>query len=139
MMMTGKCLCGAVSFTGKGEPSAVHVCHCGDCARWHGGPALGVEFADGIDIDGNVTWFKSSDWGERGFCPICGSSLFYRLQDQSYINTTVGFLDEPEKIDPIKLEIFVDQKPSCYAFAGDAQERLTGQEFFQRIGVADND
>ena len=130
--LTGSCLCGAVTFTGRGQPSAVHVCHCRMCAKWSGGPAMGVEFSDGIDFEGEVRWFASSDWGERGFCPTCGSSLFYRLRDGSYMNTAVGFLDEPAQIAAIDLEIFIDQKPDCYAFEG-KPSRLTGPDFLKRL------
>ena len=125
----GRCLCGAASFVGKGTPSAVHVCHCNMCQRWHGGPALGVEFEQGIEIDGEVSWFVSSEWGERGFCPKCGSTLFFRLRDQSYINTAIGFLDDPNAIAPIAMEISVEEKPTCYDFAGTTQKRFTSAEF----------
>lgn len=132
MAHKGQCLCGDVSFEGKGKPSAVHVCHCKMCARWHGGPAMGVEFDGGIDITGAVKWFGSSDWGERGFCETCGSSLFYRLRDGTYINTAIGFLDDPDAIDPVSLEIYIDEKPGCYDFAN-TSTRLTGAEFLTRL------
>ena len=32
----GACYCGAVKVTAVGDPKAVLVCHCRDCARWFG-------------------------------------------------------------------------------------------------------
>jgi hypothetical protein len=131
-MKSGGCLCGAVRFVGLGQPSGVHVCHCEQCARWSGGPALCVEFDGGIDITGDVTWFDSSDWAERGFCGVCGSSLFYRLKDGSYLNVGTGFLDDRAGLSPIDQHIFVDRKPHFYEFA-DTAPRLTGEEFMSQL------
>ena len=131
-MKTGGCLCGAVRFTGEGAASGVHVCHCEQCARWTGGPAMCVEFADGIAIEGPVTWYASSDWAERGFCSTCGSTLFYRLKDGAFMNVGAGFIDDRAGLAPIDQHIFIDRKPSFYDFAGDAP-RLTGEEFLAQL------
>lgn len=130
--MQGGCLCGAVRFEGRGAPTGVIVCHCSLCARWSGSPAITVEFEDGIAIDGDVTWFRSSEWGERGFCPACGSTLFFRLTEGDYINAGAGFFDDPASVPEITLEIHVDAQPAYYAFAGGAP-RLTGEEFLARL------
>ena len=130
----GGCLCGAVRFEGKGEAAPAEACHCSNCQKWNGGPAISVSFSEGIEITGEVKWYQSSDYSERGSCPRCGSSLFFRLIDKSYMNVGQGNLDEPDRIRPIEREIYVDQKPECYAFAGD-QERLTGPEFLATLGI----
>jgi hypothetical protein len=138
MTKTGGCLCGTVKFLGKGQPSGVHVCHCEQCARWTGGPAMCVEFEGGIDITGAVTWFASSEWAERGFCGVCGSGMFYRLKDGSYINVAAGFLDERGDLAPIDQHIFVDRKPRFYDFADNAP-RLTGEEFLKQLQSGQGD
>jgi len=71
--------------------------------------------------------YASSDWAERGFCADCGSNLFYRLKEADrYIMCTGAFDDQS----PFELvgEIYVDEKPPGYAFAGD-HPRQTGEEF----------
>lgn len=133
-MKTGGCLCGAIRFIGKGDSSGVHACHCEHCARWGGGPALCVEFAEGIDITGAVRWFASSEHAERGFCGTCGSAMFFRLKDESYINVGVGFLDERGDLAPIDQHIFIDRKPPFYDFA-DQAPRLTGAEFLTQLNA----
>jgi len=126
--LTGQCLCGQVTYTGKGDPSAVHACHCRDCSRFMGGPFLGVEFTQGVDAQGPVNWFKSSEWGERGSCKSCGSALFWRLQEgEAHFTVTLGSLDNREAIAPIDRHIFIDAMPHHYDFS-DTAERLTGAQ-----------
>ena len=126
------CLSGDVSYRGRGGPKGLHVCHCRQCARWGGGPALGFEFAEGVDFSGPVKWFSSSDWAERGFCTNCGSTIFYRLKDGSWFNVAAGTLDDQSVLSDIESHIFVDCKPSYYDFA-DQAPRLTEEQFLATL------
>jgi len=128
----GGCLCGAVRFEGRGAPTGVIVCHCRLCARWSASPAITVELERGISCEGDVTWFGSCEWSERGCCPACGSRLLLGLTEGDYINAGAGFFDDPAAVPPITLEIHVDAQPSYYAFAQGAP-RLTGKEFLARL------
>jgi hypothetical protein len=38
MERTGKCMCGAVSYTAKGVDKEIAACHCSMCRRWASGP-----------------------------------------------------------------------------------------------------
>ncbi len=138
--MTGHCLCGAVTYEGQGERGRVHLCHCSDCVRWTGGPFMGLQFSDGLTIKtGDVNWYDSSDWGERGSCSKCGSTLFWRLkQDHKITIVTAGSLDDTSDLEPIEEHIFIDHKPDYYDFAGDVP-RLTGAEVFARLQEQQND
>src|SRR5262245_51229198 len=80
MRATGKCLCGAVTFTAQDVEPEAHVCHCSMCRHWAGGPTFSVACSS-VEFRGleNVRRFRSSEWAERGFCERCGSNLFYRL------------------------------------------------------------
>ncbi len=129
----GRCLCGAVAYSGKGE-FIVQVCHCASCRRWTGSPAMTLTFADGLDIltTESVRWHRSSDWAERGSCAVCGTTLFYRLVDVDYINVSAGSLDDQQAIHGIDEHVFIDEKPSHYDFVGDAP-RVTGAEVAARF------
>ena len=129
---TGKCLCGEVTFFGHGSVTDMHVCHCRSCARWGGGPAFGLSFSEGIEINGSVTWFDSSDWAERGFCSKCGSTLFYRLKSGDFISVAAGALDDQTLVPPIGSHIYIDRKPNYYEFA-DSAPRLTEEEFLATL------
>ncbi|NCC21789.1 MAG: GFA family protein [Alphaproteobacteria bacterium] len=132
---SGKCYCGAVKFTAALRNLDMHVCHCSACRRWGGGgPAMSLDCESLVIEDPDkVTWFESSKWGERGFCNVCGSSLFFRLKDGSYTNCSVSALDDTEGV-RIRDHIFVDFKPPYYEFADDAP-RLTEEEFLAAFEV----
>lgn len=130
---TGRCLCGAIRYSAvlkRAEDGAVSadICHCGQCRRWHGGPALGVEIEGDLTLEGeeNLGLFQASEWAERGFCKACGSSLFWRLREGGYANIAAGTLDDQSPL-RLETEIFVDDQPNFYAFEG-ARKRMTGAE-----------
>ena len=132
MDATGRCLCGAVSYTAQDVETDLHVCHCNMCRRWNGGPAFAVSVGR-ITFQGveHIARYDSSQWAERGFCKQCGSNLFYRLKESDHHVVWLGSFDEQA---PFQLsdEIFVDEKPASYALAG-THRRLTGEEFMASI------
>ncbi len=129
----GRCLCGDVRFSAKGDLVAVQCCHCRDCARWAGGAQISAMYAEGFEIDGPVRWYKSSDWGERGVCARCGAALFWRMLDQSMINAATGAFDDQTRFEKIDEHIYVDSKPAYYDFVDNAP-RLTAAEVRARYG-----
>ena len=124
--VTGRCLCGGVTYRATGAGDEVGVCHCGDCQRWVGGPFFGVD-VETISLEGPVRWYQSSDWAERGSCSECGSGFVWRLRDGRHVTVTAGSLDDPSAVKGIKSHIFADSKPDFYALA-DESPRLTGEE-----------
>lgn len=132
MSGTGGCLCGAVRFTVESFETEHHVCHCGMCRRWTGGPVFAT-VASGVTFEGDdhLGRYDSSEWAERGFCKRCGSSLFYRLKSKDVYAMSVGAFDDSS---PFKVvgEIYVDAQPPGYAFAG-RLERLTEAETIARF------
>lgn len=119
---TGRCLCGAITFRGEWGPDALRACHCGQCRRWSGHVWAGAEAAN-LTIDGPVRWFKSSDTAERGFCPDCGSSLFWHAFGADRIDVAPGAVDAPTGLH-MAGHIFVTDKGDYYDIAdGLPQER----------------
>lgn len=82
-VINGSCLCGALSFECDLPSLWAGHCHCSQCQRYHGAAFVtwvGIA-ADGFSLTGEpeaLTWFKSSEKGERGFCNRCGSSVLFR-------------------------------------------------------------
>ncbi len=82
---SGRCLCGEVQFTAMLPSKWVAHCHCTMCQRSSGSAFVtwvGLD-ADQCRIEdprGHLTWYRSSDQGERGFCSCCGSTLFFRSE-----------------------------------------------------------
>lgn len=134
---TGKCLCGAVSFTAKDVSSEVSACHCGMCLRWSGGPLISA-MTKTIEWHSDETLgvVTSSAWAERGFCSKCGSGLFYRMTSGKYQGNTsilLGALDDRSGFAFTK-EWFIDNKPEAYAFAGE-RSCLTEAQIMAAFGA----
>ncbi len=135
MSAKGKCLCGAVTFTADEVETHVHACHCSMCRNWTGGPLLAAQVGK-IEFGGedNIKTFRSSEWAERGFCSVCGSNLFYRMIEPNMYIVCTGSFEDAEQFS-LGGEIYVDEKPKGYDFAGD-HPRMTGEEFLKSIGMA---
>jgi hypothetical protein len=74
----GGCLCGAITYHVKGRLRPVVACHCLQCQKTSGSfVAATSALRDDIDIRGPIAWYQSSPEARRGFCGICGSSLFW--------------------------------------------------------------
>ena len=94
----GGCLCGAIRYEISGPLRSVLNCHCGMCRRFHGhfGAYTSVSRAN-LRFCGSSEphWYQSSDSARRGFCSICGASLFWQRKDSGEISIAAGSLDKP--------------------------------------------
>ncbi|MEM6667488.1 MAG: GFA family protein [Pseudomonadota bacterium] len=137
---SGQCLCGSVRYTVTLPSPHYTVCHCSMCRRFAAGPFMAVH-ARGDDVtwnaDTGLTWFKSSEWAERGFCNMCGASLFYRIaaQPEMMLIASVDSLDDASDITLAK-HIYVDHQPERYAFA-DGCPRRTEAEVLADFGIVE--
>ncbi len=116
-MISGKCLCGDVSFTVDGPLGRVAACHCGQCRKqsghyWASSSAALSDMA----INGSVSWYEASKAAKRGFCPNCGSFLFWTAHDEDTISFSLGALDEPTGL-KLESHIFVADKGDYYDIA----------------------
>lgn len=129
---SGRCLCGAVRFVAEGTDTEHHACHCGMCRRWTTGPFFGA-YVKSVAFEGEdkIGRYESSAWAERGFCRTCGSTLFYFLKPNKSYVMSVGAFDDPTGF-KLAEEIFIDKKPSGYAFAGE-RPRFTEEETFAKF------
>lgn len=138
---TGRCLCGAVSFTLDARPEGYGACHCAMCRRWSGGIELGVMTdVERVRFEGaeHIRTYVSSDWAERGFCGTCGSSLYWKLtapgDHQGMMSISAGALDSLDGLE-LTSEVFIDHKPAGHAFAGD-RHRMTEADVLKMAGLA---
>jgi hypothetical protein len=96
------CSCGQLSVTVRGEPVRISVCHCLECQR-RTGSAFGAQArfrAADVEISGASTaWRRIADSGHAitfHFCPGCGSTVYYRPEDQpELIAVTLGAFADP--------------------------------------------
>jgi hypothetical protein len=131
--LSGGCLCGAVRFSAVPQKPAMDVCHCRMCQRWTGGVYMSVPCVDlAIEDESRLVDYVSSDWALRRFCGQCGSSLFWQLREGGdHVAVAMQSFDDMSSF-TFHEEIFIDEKPAQYAFAGD-RPRLTGEEVLARF------
>ena len=124
---TGGCLCGAVRFAVTAPLREVVYCHCGQCRRFHGHvaayTAVSREHLHVTDA-AELAWYASSPGTTRGFCRICGSSLFWRRGTASYTAIAAGTIDAPSGLRAVR-HIFVRDKGDYYDIA-DGLAQLPG-------------
>ncbi|NNE53375.1 MAG: GFA family protein [Sulfitobacter sp.] len=122
--LEGRCLCGAVTVSADAQKPMLRACHCDMCRRQNSSAFVSIATnPQSVEIDGPVKVYRSSEWAERGFCPECGSTLYYAALHDGVKQLAAGLFDNAGGA-PLKLEFFVDRCPQGYAFAGD-HKRLT--------------
>ncbi len=93
--VTGSCLCGAVRYRVSGPLRPVIACHCRQCRKTSGHHVAATSAArEDIDIKGDLRWYRSSPTARRGFCPTCGSNLFWDGPGEN-LSIFAGTLDGP--------------------------------------------
>jgi hypothetical protein len=123
---TGGCLCGGVRYTVRGPLRDVIACHCSMCRRTSGHYAAmtSARSADlHLDAEETLSWYRSSESAERGFCNRCGSNLFWRptIAGES-TSITGGTLDTPTGL-KIAEHIFVADQSDYYPISDDAPQK----------------
>ena len=128
-ILSGQCLCGAVTITIDGDhvPSP-GACHCRMCQRWSGGIFMCFEASESAErITGDVVRYASSGFAERAFCPKCGSHLWMRDTDAPGGNYELmpGLFDAARDW-PLRSEIYTDC--AIAGLVGD-HPRATGAQY----------
>ncbi len=112
----GGCLCGAVTYRIAGPLRDVVACHCGQCRKTSGHyVAATAARADDLTIseDGALRWYRSSEQAERGFCGVCGASLFWRRMAGDEVSIMAGGLEAPTGLS-LTTHIFVADAGDYY-------------------------
>jgi hypothetical protein len=104
MGLQGGCMCGAVRYEASGEPFNATLCHCVDCRRASGAPAL-AWFSVRRDAlrwtRGSPSRNVSSPGVERLFCGQCGTQLtWHGAGAADEIDVTTCSLDDPDAVPP---------------------------------------
>jgi len=105
--ITGRCLCGQVSYRASGDPLLSCICHCRNCQRYTGSAfeaVVGFPSA-AVRVDGALKTY--TDTGESGqsvfrrFCPNCGSGMIAEavvLPGVTFV--LAGAMDDPAAFRP---------------------------------------
>jgi hypothetical protein len=115
-MHKGSCLCGAVTFELSGELHPPDGCHCTQCRKHSGHYFVSTDVprtALTVQGEDKVTWYRSSEKVRRGFCSVCGSSLFWDPIHRDFIAIAMGAFDGPTET-KMRIHIFVAEKGDYY-------------------------
>jgi len=120
-MHSGSCLCGAVRcgavrFEVAASLPPPDACHCTQCRKQSGHVFVSTDVpraAVTIHGESNVTWFRSSEKVRRGFCAICGSSLFWDPVERDWIGLAMGAFSAPTDT-KIAIHVHVASKGDYY-------------------------
>lgn len=135
MSESGRCHCGAITYEVVDEAAPIYhaMCHCSDCRRSSGAPAItwALFRQDQVNIEGTPKLYKSSEHGQRFFCSNCGSSLFY-INEQIFpgqIDIQSATFDDPE-VYPLSVQVQVAERVGYMKNLGSvpAFERYPGSE-----------
>ena len=103
-MLIGGCYCEAIRYETSADPVHPTLCHCVDCRRTAGAPAVAwftVSQASFRLTAGSPTVFQSSPGATRTFCPACGTALTFASEAMpDAIDVTICSLDDPAKVAP---------------------------------------
>ncbi len=113
---TGGCLCGAVRYEVHGPIRSVVYCHCAQCRKTSGHfVAASACERDKLELieDAGLRWYESSAHAQRGFCSVCGASLFWRPSGDGDVSIMAGTIDAPTGVKAIA-HIFVANTSDYY-------------------------
>ena len=101
----GGCLCGATRYRATGQPYKSSYCHCLYCRGVTASPVtVWLMFDEGqVEFNkGKPQKYASTAGVLRGFCPICGTPLWWegRWDDKGIQMITTCSLDDPEAYPP---------------------------------------
>jgi hypothetical protein len=115
----GSCLCGAISFEVGGALPAPTACHCSKCRKHSGHFEASTDVPrSAVTVKGseNLTWYQTSEKVRRGFCKICGASLFWDPIHRDWTAIAMGAFDGPTYTKLVR-HIFVADKGDYYEIA----------------------
>ena len=113
-MLTGSCLCGNVSFDADDVTREPAACHCTQCRKQSGHHWASVQIDDNkLRVSGEVKWYQSSPSAKRGFCPRCGSFLFWKSDADADTGVALGAMDGPTGL-KLKRHIFTADQGDYY-------------------------
>lgn len=112
----GGCLCGKVRYRITAPLADILVCHCRQCRRMSGhlyaataAPRAAFELTE----SSGLAWYQSSKASRRGFCRVCGSSLFFDHTGEAVIGVAAGSFDTDPPV-PIAAQIYTDEAGGYY-------------------------
>jgi hypothetical protein len=116
--ISGRCLCGEVSYTSEAAPQMAAHCYCVDCRKSSGtGHCTHVVLEEAsFSLNGEPRFYdRPTDSGNnvsRGFCPTCGSAVYSTNSSMpGMVFVRASSLDDPDTIQPA-MSVYASRAPS---------------------------
>lgn len=119
--LTGRCACGATTYTSTSDANSLDFCYCLTCQRVSGAPFvawLGVTRSS-LDWIGPIREFRPSPVASRGYCEGCGATLYMQydcLPDRRHVSAGTVVSGQ---IPASATHIFTKDAPSWYTIPHD--------------------
>nr|WP_293171322.1 GFA family protein [Nannocystis sp.] len=113
-----------MTFDVTGDIPAPDACHCTACRKHSGHYFVSADVPrSALTVRGeeNVRWFQSSKTVRRGFCGICGSSLFWDPLGRDWTGVAMGAFDGPTGTH-VHVHVFTREKGDYYRIADEAPQ-----------------
>ncbi|QQP94651.1 GFA family protein [Lysobacter enzymogenes] len=114
---TASCACGQLSLACEGEPLRISICHCLACQRRTGSAfSYQVRYPEAsVAVQGETREFvKAGDSGNRarfGFCPHCGSTVFWRPEAlPGIVLVAAGAFADPAFPPPPQVSVYGERR-----------------------------
>ncbi len=135
----GHCVCGAVEIILKEYGNFVYTCHCDTCRRQNSGSVMSVDAGPKENVafvlgEEKITIYHDEEV-ERGFCSVCGSNLFWHNPEKNHYCMNAELFDDIIENASFELELFYDEKPNYFSFAG-SRKKLNGK--FEEMADEEN-
>ncbi|UZW60448.1 GFA family protein [Lysobacter enzymogenes] len=119
---TASCACGQLSLDCEGEPLRISICHCLACQR-RTGSAFGyqVRYPEAaVAIRGRFSGYAqagdSGNVARFGFCPQCGSTVFWRPDAlPGTVLVAAGAFADPAFPPPPTVSVYGDRRHAWVA------------------------
>jgi hypothetical protein len=101
--VTGRCLCGDITYEYRGAPLKILHCHCESCRRHASSPVatfVCVDHARFRFTQGTPAGYRSSPHVTRTHCGRCGSPMTYESDRNNQVDIYIGTLNDPATVAP---------------------------------------
>ena len=115
-VITGRCACGAVTYSAHGPFRPFVGCHCDSCRRQSSHHVVATRVSShGLTVSGdeNLKGWRASESATRRFCGICGSLMFWVPDGKPTVSIMAGSIDKPTGL-PLGWHIMASEKADYY-------------------------
>ena len=128
-------MCGHVRYEIDGPIRDVIACHCEQCRRASGHYVAATAANPNdlkVTIDEGLSWCTGTRQIRRGFCRLCGSTLFFDHGSEYPTGVAAGSLDSAKNV-KITAHIWTDEAGDYYKIA-DGVPQFTSAQWRERSG-----